>query len=245
MTEAVEFRNVFQHANGRLVLNDVSFTIGRGEVFALIGQNGAGKTLLLRLIMVLDRPTAGDIRVLGQNTETLAGATLMRFRRSLGLVLQGGSLLHGLSVLENLLLPIRNQGYENDTMRRKVRLIMTQLRLDGLENLYPRELSGGVLRKVELARALIQKPEILIWDELLDGLDPGSVGEIEEHLAREIRNRELTILFTTHQASAIRSFVDRVGVLDHGCLLFEGAIAKLYERAERDLALKYALKGWL
>ncbi|MGH8553901.1 MAG: ATP-binding cassette domain-containing protein, partial [Methylococcales bacterium] len=155
------------------------------------------------------------------------------------------ALLNGLTVAENLLLPLRGGAYPTDAMRRKVRLIMTQLRLDGLENLYPRELSGGVSRKVELARALIRQPEILIWDELLDGLDPFSVIEIQEHLAREIRTRQLTILFATHQAGRIPSFANRVAVLDHGTLLFDGALRDLSGHAQRNPDLKYSLKGWL
>ncbi|MGH8557500.1 MAG: ABC transporter ATP-binding protein [Methylococcales bacterium] len=245
MTTVVEFENVFQHANGRCILHGVSFAIRKGESFALLGPNGAGKTMLLRLIMALDRPSAGRIAVLGQDYNKLSGAQLARFRRSLGMVLQGGALLNGLTVVENLLLPLRACGYNGDSMWRKARLILTQLRLDGLENLYPRELSGGMLRKVELARALIQKPEVLMWDELLDGLDPVSVIEIEEHLAREKRTREMTVLFTTHQASGVLSITNRVGVLDNGTLLFDGVFEDLSGFADRDPDLKYALKGWL
>ncbi|MCI0653234.1 MAG: ATP-binding cassette domain-containing protein [Methylococcaceae bacterium] len=245
MTTVVELENVFQHANGRCLLNGVSFAIQKGESFALLGQNGAGKTMLLRLIMALDRPSAGRIVVLGQDYGKLSGAELSRFRRSLGMVLQGGALLNGLTVVENLLLPLRAGGYPADSMWRKARLILTQLRLDGLENLYPRELSGGVLRKVELARALIQKPEVLMWDELLDGLDPAAVIEIEEHLAQEKRTREMTILFTTHQASGVLPITNRVGVLDNGTLLFDGAREDLSGFVALDPDLKYALKGWL
>jgi D-methionine transport system ATP-binding protein len=245
MSAVVEFENVFQHANGRCVLKGVSFSIERGASFALLGPNGAGKTMLLRLIMGLDRPSAGRIVVLGQDYGTLSDAGLTRFRRSLGMVLQGGALLNGLSVSENLMLPLRSSGQPVELMWRKARLIMTQLRLDGLENLYPHELSGGVLRKVELARALIQKPDLLMWDELLDGLDPASVIEIEDHLAREKRTREMTIIFTTHQTSGALAIANRVGVLDNGNLLFDGAVEDLSSVGEDNPDLKYALKGWV
>ncbi|MGH8547725.1 MAG: ATP-binding cassette domain-containing protein [Methylococcales bacterium] len=245
MSTVVEFENVFQHANGRPILKGVSFSVQKGESFALLGPNGAGKTMLLRLIMGLDRPSAGQIAVLGQDYARLTAAGLSRFRPYLGMVLQGGGLLHGLSVAENLILPLRASGQPVDLMWRKARLIMTQLRLDGLENLYPHELSGGLLRRVELARALIQKPELLLWDELLDGLDPGSVVEIEEHLAREKRTREMTVLFTTHQTSGALQVANRVGVLDNGKLLFVGAVGDLSKIGARDPDLKYALKGWV
>lgn len=211
----------------------------------MLGPNGAGKTLLLRLIMGLDRPSAGRIVVLGQDCNRLSAAGFSRLRKSLGLVLQGGGLLHGLSVAENLMLPLWTGGEATDLMARRVRLIMTQLRLDGLENLYPHELSGGVLRKVELARALIQHPKLLMWDELLDGLDPASVVELQELLTRERRTREMTILFTTHQPAGVFSLASRVGVLDSGRLLFTGSIGDLSEAGKYDPDLKYALTGWL
>ncbi|MGR9106856.1 MAG: ABC transporter ATP-binding protein [Gammaproteobacteria bacterium] len=245
MTAVVEVDKVFQHARGRPVLNGVSFTIRSGESFALLGPNGAGKTLLLRLIMGLDRPSAGRIVVLGRDYDTLSYRQLSEFRRSLGMVLQGGALLNGLSVVENLLLPLRANGEPRELMWRRARLIMTQLRLDGLENLYPDELSGGVLRKVELARALIKKPQLLIWDELLDGLDPVSVGEIEEHLAREKRTGEMTLLFSTHQTGGILRSASRIGFLENGHLLFTGTPDELSGAGRNDPDLSYALTGWV
>jgi ABC-type multidrug transport system ATPase subunit len=245
MNGVVEFENVFQHANGRTILKGVSFSIRQGESFALLGPNGAGKTMLLRLIMGLDRPSAGRIAVLGQDYARLTADGWSRLRASLGMVLQGGALLHGLSVAENLMLPLRAGGHSVDSMWRKARLILTQLRLDGFENLYPHELSGGLLRRVELARALIQNPQLLLWDELLDGLDPASVIEIEEHLQRERRTREMTVLFTTHQTSGALQVANRVGVLDNGTLLFVGPVAELSDIAARDPDLRYALKGWV
>lgn len=245
MTAAVEFENVFQHLNGRCILSGLSFSIRRGDFFALLGPNGAGKTMLLRLIMGLDRPSAGRISVLGQDYDELSDADLSSFRHSLGMVLQGGGLLNGLTIAENLILPLRDAGHRVDLMSRKARLIMTQLRLDGLENLYPHELSGGLMRKVELARALIQQPKMLMWDELLDGLDPASIIEIEEHLAREKRTRDMTVIFTTHQTSGALTVASRVGVLDNGKLLFDGAAEDLSGVGDKDPDLKYALKGWI
>ncbi len=188
MPAIVKLENVFQHIGGRCVLEDITLRIEAGESFALLGPNGAGKTLLLRLIMGLDRPSAGHIEVLGRALAHVSPAEMIQLRRSVGMVMQGGALLNGLSVMENLILPLRAGGLSTNRMQRTARLIMTQLRLDGLENMRPFELSGGLSRKVELARALIRRPPLLLWDELLDGLDPASVGEIVEHLQREKKN---------------------------------------------------------
>ena len=243
MTAIVIFKNVFQHVNGRCVLDDINMSVEQGESFALLGPNGAGKTLLLRLIMGLDFPSAGRIEVLGREFSSLTHAELWQLRRSIGMVIQSGALLNGLTVLENLILPLRNSGDSVARMRRSARLIMTQLRLDGMENLRPNELSGGVMRKVELARALICKPALLLWDELMDGLDPVSALEILNHLQREKANNNMTFIFTTHQSGGAVLSASRIGVLDNGRLLFEGSHEQLVRAKAEQLELRYTLEG--
>lgn len=241
----VKLENIFQHIGGRCVLEDITLCIEAGESFALRGPNGAGKTLLLRLIMGLDRPSAGRIEILGKDLAHVSSAEMIHLRRSVGMVIQGGSLLNGLSVMENLILPLRASGLSTERMQRTARLIMTQLRLDGLENMRPYELSGGFSRKVELARALICRPPLLLWDELLDGLDPASVGEIEEHLQREKKTYNMTLIFSTHQTGGALTFVDRIGVLERGRLLFAGRQQGLAAAEQQDLELRFALNGRL
>jgi len=239
----VEFDKVFQHVKGRCVLDNISFAVEQGDSFALLGPNGAGKTLLLRLIMGLDQPSAGNICVLGRNLSSLEHRELLLLRRSVGMVIQSGALLNGLSVLENLILPLRNGPYSAEAMRRTARLVMTQLRLDGMENLRPNELSGGVKRKVELARALICKPSLLLWDELMDGLDPVSALEIQSHLQREKENNNMTFIFTTHQSGGALASANQVGVLDNGKLLFIGGSEQLAQAKVEQIELRYTLEG--
>lgn len=245
MSAIVKLKNIFQHIGGRCVLEDITLCIEAGESFALLGPNGAGKTLLLRLIMGLDRPSAGSIEILGKDLAHVSPAEMIRLRRSVGMVIQGGSLLNGLSVMENLILPLRASGLSTKRMQRTARLIMTQLRLDGLENMRPYELSGGLSRKVELARALICRPPLLLWDELLDGLDPASVGEIEEHLQREKKTYNMTLIFSTHQPGRVFTIASRIGVLERGRLLFTGSQEGLEAAECRDLELRFALQGRL
>ena len=243
MPPIVKFDRVFQHVNGRCVLDNINLTIAQGESFALVGPNGAGKTLLLRLIMSLDQPSAGRIEVFGQDLTSVTHSELVRVRRSIGTVIQSGALLNGLTVLENLMLPLRNTGESIEKMRRSARLTMTQLRLDGMENLRPNELSGGLKRKVELARALICKPALLLWDELMDGLDPVSALEIQNHLRRQKVNHNMTFVFTTHQSDGVMLSATRIGVLDNGRLLFEGSHDELVVAKKEQLELRYTLEG--
>lgn len=237
--------NLFQHVNERCILQNISLDIEEGESFALLGPNGAGKTMLLRLIMGLDRPSSGEITVFGKQYSLLSDQEMREIRARIGMVVQGGSLLNSLTVIENLVLPLRAFGDSAAMMRRKARLIMTQLRLDGLENQRPNGLSGGLARKVELARALITRPALLLWDELLDGLDPGSTLEIQEHLERERKNGDMTLLYTTHQTGSPVAIPHRIGVLDHGRMLFTGTPGELAGIGPQNEDLYYALKGHL
>jgi len=239
----LEMSSVYQHVGGHCALNDVSLRVERGEWLLLIGPNGAGKSLLSRLILRLDEPSAGTIRLFGRDLGGLNDRAMRRLRRDLGAVLQGGSLLDGMTVLENLLLPLRATKLTRNEMARAARLVMTQLQLDGLENHQPRALSLGQQRRVELARALIHKPSLLIWDGLTDGLDPASARDVLAVLREQRENSNLTFIATDNDPSIQEKNDDRVAVLDRGRLLFDGSYRELEETAADRLELRYVLRG--
>ena len=239
----LEMTSVFQHAGGHCALNDVSLRMERGEWLLLIGPNGAGKSLLSRLILRLDEPSAGTIRLFGQDLEGRGDRAMRRLRRNLGAVLQGGSLLDGMTVLENLLLPLRATPLTRNEMARAARLVMTQLQLDGLENHQTRALSLGQQRRVELARALIHKPSLLIWDGLTDGLDPAGARDVLAVLREQRESRNLTFIATDNDPGILEKDDDRVAVLDRGRLLFDGTYRALADAAENRLELRYVLRG--
>ena len=239
----LEMTSVFQHVGGHCALNDVSLRMERGEWLLLIGPNGAGKSLLSRLILRLDEPSAGTIRLFGQDLEGRGDRAMRRLRRNLGAVLQGGSLLDGMTVLENLLLPLRATPLTRNEMARAARLVMTQLQLDGLENHQPRALSLGQQRRVELARALIHKPSLLIWDGLTDGLDPAGARDVLAVLREQRESRNLTFIATDNDPQPAAEEDDRVLVMDRGRLLFDGSSQGLEEAAASRLELRYVLRG--
>ena len=243
VTAAIVLKGVFQHVNGRAVLADIDLTIEQGEIFALLGANGAGKTLLLRIITGLDTPSAGYVEILGRDLKRINASELSALRHELGMVFQGGALLNDLNVVENLLLPLRSSRMSGKQMQRVARLIMTRLRLDGMENFYPFQLSGGVARMVELARALIHRPALLLWDELLDGLDPAGVQAVVEHLKQEQEIFNMSLLFTSHQVGGAVAMANRIGVLSGGRLLFVGTGKQLDAATPSSLALRYAVTG--
>jgi ABC-type multidrug transport system ATPase subunit len=240
---ALEVTDVFQHVAGHAVLKGVSLTLQQGEGVLLIGRNGAGKSLLMRLVLGLDLPSAGQVRLFGQELRHLAGSHARALRRRVGAVLQRGSLLDGLTVLENLLLSLQPTRMSGAEMARAARLAMTQLQLDGMENHLPRALSVGQRRRVELARALIHRPDLLIWDGLTDGLDLPAVREILELLRSQMRLRGLTIIGTDNIALDAVAPEDRVVVLERGQVIFDGSRAALEAATPERLELRYLLHG--
>ncbi len=243
MAPALELESVFQHVGNRCVLSDLTLRVEPGEWLLIVGLNGAGKSLLTRLIMGLDLPSAGTIRVFGEDLTRLNIAAMRRLRGELGAVLQGGSLLEDLTVLENLLLPLRSTALGRDQMTRAARLVMTQLQLDGLENHHPRSLSVGQCRRVELARALIHKPSLLVWDGLTDGLDTPGALEILTVLREQRENRKLTFIATDNQIDPTLLEPDRIALLDRGQIIFQGPPHELERAAQRRIELRYLLRG--
>jgi ABC-type multidrug transport system ATPase subunit len=240
---ALELTGVFQHVQGHAALADIDLRVEAGEWLLVAGPNGAGKSLLMRLILGLDVPSAGTIRVLGEDIQRLDWRGVTRLRGRLGAVLQGGSLLKGQSVIENLLLPIRDLPGGRARLAREARLVMALLRLDGLENHQPRSLSLGQRRRVELARALIHKPELLVWDGLTDGLDPASARETLQVLSEQRGSRQLTLIATDNGADALGATCDRVAVLERGRTVFNGGPSDLAQALPERLDLRYLLQG--
>jgi ABC-type multidrug transport system ATPase subunit len=240
---ALELAGVFQHVQGRAALAGIDLRIQRGEWLLVAGPNGAGKSLLIRLILGLDTPSAGTIRVLGESVEDLDWRAMVRLRARMGAVLQGGSLLEDQSVIENLLLPVRDLPGGRERLAREARLVMAMLRLDGLENHRPRSLSLGQQRRVELARALIHRPELLVWDGLTDGLDPAAARDTLQVLRAQRESRKLTLIATDNDPDVLGDACDRVAVLERGRLAFTGTPAELETALPQRLDLRYLLRG--
>lgn len=239
----IVLQQVFQHVNGRCALNDLSLSLQKGDALLMIGPNGAGKSLSLRLMLGLDQPSSGSVRLFGQDLATLSDARMNRLRGRLGVVLQGGSLLDELTLLENLLLPMRAQPRTRSSLARAARLVITQLQLDGMAHHYPRALSLGQRRRAELARALINQPELLICDGLSDGLDRPALRDILSILRVQRESRGLTFLATDNAMLDVIRPNDRVAVIDRGRLLFDGTRAGMETASANDLELRNILEG--
>jgi phospholipid/cholesterol/gamma-HCH transport system ATP-binding protein len=215
---------VLEHVSKRFgqkdVLRDIDLVVPRGRTTVILGGSGAGKTTLLRLLIALDRPTSGHIFVDGEDITTLDDVQLNQARRKFGMVFQYAALLDSLTVLENVAFPLREHTRLPDAeVRRQVSEKLRLLGLEGTEKLFPSQLSGGMRKRVGIARALMLKPAILIYDEPTSGLDPHTSRMVDDLIEQMRELFQVTNVVISHDmASAFR-------IAHHACLLVEGKIA--------------------
>jgi len=213
----------------RVVHDELDLSINRGEVFALVGGSGSGKSTLLREMILLHRPDSGSIRVLGKDLQGLSAAEALTLRQRWGVMFQHGGLFGSLTVKENVGLPLREHTGLDDGLIDEIaewKLAMTGLQPQvGAQ--YPSELSGGMMKRASLARALALDPELLFLDEPTAGLDPESAGEVDQ-LVRRLRDLfGLTIVMITHDLDLLWQLADRVAVLADGKVLTVGSMVEL------------------
>ncbi len=225
----VEVEGVRTRLAGRWVHDGVSFAIPRGQVAALIGGSGTGKSVLLREIVGLMRPTEGHIRLFGEDLAALPPTRLDALRRRFGLLFQDGALFSNLSVAENIAAPVRERLRLPDELM--CELVDLRLNLVGLPlaaaSLRPSELSGGMRKRAALARALALEPELLILDEPTAGLDPIGGRDFDRTLRVLADSLGLTILLTTHDLDTLYDLVDRVIVLHDGSVIADGPVEEV------------------
>jgi phospholipid/cholesterol/gamma-HCH transport system ATP-binding protein len=210
--------NVWTQFGNTIIHKNLSLQVNTGEVLALVGGSGSGKTTLLRHIVGLTQPTRGEIRLFGENLKTLDRDGQKRVRNRFGMLFQQGALFSALSVFDNIAFPLRElRQFDEATIRL---LVMHKLALVELEpehaDLLPAQLSGGMTKRVGLARALSLEPELLVLDEPTAGLDPDR-SENFVQLVKDLRHQlGLTVIFVTHDLDTLTSLADRVAVLaDH------------------------------
>jgi len=207
-----------RYPDGYEALRDASFAIEAGDFAFLTGHSGAGKTTALKLIPAIERATAGAVLVNGQNVGALREAALPFLRRSLGLVFQDQKLLHDRNVFENAMLPLQICGDPPREAARRVRAALDKVGLAGREKAMPVMLSGGEQQRLCIARAVVNRPGILLADEPTANLDSGAAAEVME-IFRAFNQVGVTVLVATHDAALVERFGTRTIQLDHGRVL--------------------------
>jgi phospholipid/cholesterol/gamma-HCH transport system ATP-binding protein len=205
------------------VLQDVSFNVAPGEALCLLGRSGTGKSVTLKLMIALLLPDSGQIRIGGENIDTLKGEQLSHVRRRMGFLFQSAALFDSWTVYENLALPLRRlTAKSKKEIDESVDFLLNEVGLISDKNKMPVELSGGMKKRAGLARALVMEPEILLVDEPSSGLDRITATEIDDLLLEQKTKRKTTMVIVTHDARGARRVGDRFAVLDQGCLLALG-----------------------
>lgn len=226
---AIEMQGVVTRFGSHVVHKGIDLAVRKAEVFAVIGGSGSGKSTLLREMILLQKPTEGVVRVLGTDLQDIGDDAALALRQRFGVLFQHGGLFGSLTVLENIGLPLRE--HRKMTGAEVDKIAMAKLEAVGLDatvaGQLPSELSGGMLKRAALARALVLDPELLFLDEPTAGLDPQSAAGIDA-LVRTLRDTlDLTVVMITHDLDLLWQVADRVAVLADGKVQDVGAMAEL------------------
>jgi putative spermidine/putrescine transport system ATP-binding protein len=225
MTLAVEFEHVSRHFGQVRAVDDVSIGIEEGCFFAMLGPSGSGKTTCLRLISGFERPTAGHVRIFGENSEAIPPN-----RRPVNTVFQDYALFPHLTVGENVAYGPKMAGVDRRTREAAAEEMLSLVKLSGYGDRKPGQLSGGQRQRVALARALVNRPRVLLLDEPLGALDLKLREAMQEELKTLQQTLGITFIFVTHDQGEALSMADRVAVFNDGRIVQEGTPQDIYER---------------
>lgn len=219
---AIEFRDVHLAFDDKKILNGISFTVRRGETKIILGRSGGGKSTIIRLILGLLKPDSGDILVNGINITEMNEQELNEIRQTIGMVFQEGALFDSLSVYENVAYRLREQNVEEDEIEHEVRRMLQFVELEDAIDKMPIELSGGMRRRVGIARALIGDPDIVLFDEPTAGLDPPTARAMCE-LAIKLRDlQDVSSIFVTHEMNNVNYLSSEYAIVEEdGAISFE------------------------
>ncbi len=206
------------------VLDGIDLTVSRGQTVSLLGRSGTGKSVLLRLLVGLDQPDSGSIRIDGEEITSLGMDPLNKIRRKLGFVFQQSALYDSLTIAENVEFPLKRQRKLSPSDRKdKVHQLLSSVGLEGDSDKLPSEISGGMRKRAGLARALALDPSIVFFDEPTAGLDPITATEIGQLITELGKQRGMTSVVATHDMHSVRCFSDRAVLLDRGRVLIDGS----------------------
>jgi phospholipid/cholesterol/gamma-HCH transport system ATP-binding protein len=213
------------------VLNGINLSVNRGETLAVLGRSGTGKSVLLRLIIGLETPDSGSIRIHGQNIAGLALDRMGEIRKKMGFLFQHAALYDSLTVAENVAFPLVHHRKDMSGSERgeRVKQLLAEVGMEGSLAKMPSDISGGMQKRVGLARALALEPEILLLDEPTAGLDPISSGEIDDLILKLQLERQMASIVVTHDLHSARTIANSLALLDQGNVVIEGTFEDLQE----------------
>jgi D-methionine transport system ATP-binding protein len=215
---------------GKLALNDINLLIQEGEIFGIIGKSGAGKSTLLRCINLLERPDKGDVIIEGQSLISFSRKELALARHKIAMIFQHFNLLNSKNVYDNIALPMRIQGFNEEAIRLKIEELLPIVELTEKKNAYPSQLSGGQKQRVAIARALSCSPNILLCDEATSALDPETTDSILTLLKKINTLYGITIVLITHEMEVVKRICKRLSVMIDGSIVETTNLSQVFEK---------------
>jgi len=212
----------------RRILHGIDFNVSAGEIRVIMGGSGSGKSTLLRHLLGLHKPRSGTVKILGVDIAKANEGEMLAVRRQIGVSFQGGALLTSMSVGDNVALPLREHTrLDENTIRIMSRLKLEVVNLGGFQDLMPSQLSGGMIKRAALARAIVMDPKLLFFDEPSAGLDPVVSAELDELILRLRDALRMTIVVVTHELESAFKIADTITVLDQGEILLTNTVDKV------------------
>jgi len=239
----ITLKNVIKKFGSKVVLDNVSLTVEKGKTTVIIGPSGCGKTVLIKHLILLLRPTSGEVYFKGDRIDNLRERRLSEVRTLYGFLFQGGALFDSLSVFENIIFPLRQHHRINDWKQVEdlVKSKLAMVGLDGYQNYYPANLSGGQRKRVALARAIALNPEVILYDEPTTGLDPIRADIINELILKLQRELNVTSVVVTHDMTSAYKVADRIVMLHNGKIIADGDAE--YIRNHPNPIVQHFIKG--
>ncbi|MDA0240072.1 MAG: ATP-binding cassette domain-containing protein [Proteobacteria bacterium] len=224
----IQVRDLVTHYGDRMILKGIDFDVRQGEIMIIMGGSGSGKSTLMRHLLALEQPTSGSIEILGEDITTLDTVGRANLFKKLGVAFQSGALFSSLSVGENIMLPLaEHTKLDPETMRIMARIKLEIVDLAGFEDLRPSELSGGMIKRAAMARAIIMDPRILFLDEPSAGLDPVVASALDDLILKLRDAMGMSIVVVTHELDSAFKIADRITVLDQGHILSVGTVDEI------------------
>lgn len=244
MIEVDNLYKTYQHKSTIVpVLDNINFTVKRGEIFGIIGKSGAGKSTLLKCLNLLEKPSSGRVIIDGVDLTTLSYPELRSERQKIGVIFQGFNLLSAKTVFANVALPLVLQGkHSKELIATKVNQLLNLVGLSEFADKYPVQLSGGQKQRVGIARALATEPKVLLSDEATSALDTETTNSILELLLDINQKMGLTIVLITHEIAVVRKICDRVAVIDNGKIIEIGNTIDVVLHPKEQLTRKLILE---
>ena len=232
----IEIKNMIKSFSGREILKDISFRYEKGVTNLVIGQSGSGKTVLLKCLLGLHKPEHGSILFDGEDIVTMSTNNLKRLRKEVGMVFQGGALFDSMNIEQNVLFPLQMfSDMSKEEMIDRVNFCLKRVNLENVNHLYPSEISGGMKKRVAIARAIVLNPKYLFCDEPNSGLDPYTAILIDNLLQELTYEYGMTTVINTHDMNSVMEIGDRILFIKEGKMAWKGTNTDIIKAENQDL----------